>query len=109
MRHGGRLMKRNEVRTGLAIRGAGRQAEAAGRRPCRGVEARAMQVDRTRRAGGGWRVAARSAGRPAALAAEPLECRVLLSGSTYYVSPGGSDAAAGTSDGAAWKTLQKAA
>jgi hypothetical protein len=36
-----------------------------------------------------------------------LECRQLLS--TYYVSPSGSDAAAGTSDALAFKTLQKAA
>src|SRR4051812_776201 len=40
---------------------------------------------------------------------EWLECRRLLSGSTYYVSPGGSDVAAGTTDGSAWKTLQRAA
>src|SRR5437867_3981770 len=39
---------------------------------------------------------------------EPLECRLLLS--TYYVSAsGGGDGNAGTSDAAAFKTLQKAA
>src|SRR4051794_7980643 len=37
---------------------------------------------------------------------ELLESRVLFS--TYYVSPSGNDAALGTSDAAAWKTLQKA-
>src|SRR5689334_4800242 len=38
----------------------------------------------------------------------PLERRTLLS-TTYYVSPTGSDASAGTSDAAAFVTLQKAA
>src|SRR4051812_13982692 len=37
---------------------------------------------------------------------EALESRRLLS--TYYVSPSGNDAALGTSDAVAWKTLQKA-
>src|SRR5690348_17233743 len=40
-------------------------------------------------------------------ALEPLEARYLLT--TYYVSPGGSDAHAGTSDAAAFATLQHAA
>src|SRR3954466_15641489 len=40
---------------------------------------------------------------------ERLEVRRLLSGATYYVSPGGSDGAAGTSDAAAFATLQRAA
>src|SRR5256885_17254436 len=39
---------------------------------------------------------------------EPLERRELLS-STYYVSTGGSDSSAGTSDSLAFRTLQKAA
>src|SRR2546423_7521802 len=39
---------------------------------------------------------------------EPLERRELLS-STYYVSTGGSDSSAGTSDALAFRTLQKAA
>jgi parallel beta-helix repeat protein len=43
--------------------------------------------------------------RPHAL--EAFEPRVLLS--TYYVSPAGSDGAAGTSTAAAWQSLQKAA
>ncbi|HEY7087662.1 MAG TPA: hypothetical protein VH518_06200, partial [Tepidisphaeraceae bacterium] len=38
---------------------------------------------------------------------EALETRTLLS--SYYVSPSGSDAAAGTSASAPFKTLQKAA
>src|SRR3954467_12689248 len=41
-----------------------------------------------------------------ATCSESLEPRVLFS--TYYVSPSGNDAALGTSDAAAWKTLQKA-
>src|SRR3954468_13111925 len=40
---------------------------------------------------------------------ETMEARQLLSGATYYVSPSGSDTAAGTSDGAAFATLQRAA
>ena len=51
--------------------------------------------------------AARAAAAAGAPRVEPLESRTLLS--TYYVSPAGSDTSAGTSDAAAFKTLQKAA
>ena len=45
--------------------------------------------------------------RAQARCVEGLETRTLLS--TYYVSPGGIDAANGTSAAAAWRTLQVAA